>query len=90
MVDLTLTNSDNATHSKAQVSGFLISRPARSIKSALSRQEASQLKALRRLIDFDRSVQAGGFAAVRYADDLIFFADSHQECLDLALEASFR
>ncbi|WP_183156895.1 reverse transcriptase domain-containing protein [Burkholderia pseudomallei] len=36
------------------------------------------------LADFDRSIQANGLSAVRYADDLIFFADSRDECMDLA------
>ncbi|MBB5468587.1 retron-type reverse transcriptase [Paraburkholderia sp. CI2] len=33
---------------------------------------------------FDRTIEQRGFPAVRYADDLIFFASSRDECEDLA------
>jgi len=36
------------------------------------------------LAGFDRSIEAHGYHAVRYADDLIFFADSREECEALA------
>ncbi|QCP48433.1 RNA-directed DNA polymerase [Trinickia violacea] len=36
------------------------------------------------LADFDRSIETRGLRAVRYADDLIFFADSRDACEALA------
>jgi len=36
------------------------------------------------LIPFDRRIEASGACAIRYADDLIFFAKSHNECLKIA------
>ena len=36
------------------------------------------------LCGFDREIEQQGFPAVRYADDLIFFASSRSECFDIA------
>jgi len=35
------------------------------------------------LAPFDMAIQKAGLNAVRYADDLIFFADSHGKCVDI-------
>ncbi len=32
---------------------------------------------------FDDEIVSGGYSAIRYADDLIFFADSEQSCMDV-------
>lgn len=36
------------------------------------------------LHDFDRKIEQRGYSAVRYADDLIFFASSERECLEIS------
>lgn len=35
------------------------------------------------LLDFDRAIESSGIPMVRYADDLIAFANSEQECIDI-------
>jgi RNA-directed DNA polymerase len=40
------------------------------------------------LIDFDRELGQKGLKAVRYADDLVFFADSESECEDIFVQCS--
>lgn len=40
------------------------------------------------LVPFDREIQKRGFAAVRYADDLVFFSDSEEGCKQILGECT--